>query len=87
MEQCVSRYNSLGLEVSLPQEVILCDVTMRDGEQTPGVAFTLTEKIELAKKLDAIGVPQIQVGIAGSSKNIHKEVETICQLGLASKTD
>ncbi len=87
MEQCVSRYNSLGLEVSLPQEVILCDVTMRDGEQTPGVAFTLTEKIELAKKLDAIGVPQIQVGIAGSSKNIHKEVETICQLGLASKTE
>lgn len=87
MEQCVSRYNSLGLEVSLPQEVILCDVTMRDGEQTPGVAFTLTEKIELAKKLDAIGVPQIQVGIAGSSKNIRKEVETICQLGLASKTE
>ncbi|MDH4264980.1 MAG: hypothetical protein OEW45_05020, partial [Deltaproteobacteria bacterium] len=87
MDQCLSPYNLLGLEIGLPSEVILCDVTMRDGEQTPGVAFTLAEKIELAKELEAIGVPQIQVGVPGSSKNARQEVEAICQLGLASKTE
>ncbi|MDH4267583.1 MAG: 2-isopropylmalate synthase [Deltaproteobacteria bacterium] len=87
MDQCLSPYNWLGIEIGLPPEVILCDVTMRDGEKTPGVAFTLAEKIELAKELEAIGVPQIQVGVPGSSKNARQEVEAICQLGLASKTE
>jgi isopropylmalate/homocitrate/citramalate synthase len=87
MDQCVSHYNSLGLEIGLPKEVVLCDVTLRDGEQTPGVAFTLAEKIELAKKLDAIGIPQIQVGVAGSGKNTRQEAEAICRLGLTSKIE
>ncbi len=87
MDQCVSPYNSLGLENSMPKEVILCDVTMRDGEQTPGVAFALAEKIDLAKKLESIGIPQIQVGVAGSGKNARKEAEAICRLGLASKIE
>lgn len=87
MDRCVSPYNSLGLKIGLPKEIVLCDVTMRDGEQTPGVAFTLEEKIELARELDAIGVPQIQVGVAGSGENARKEAEAICHLGLESKIE
>ncbi|RLG55571.1 MAG: hypothetical protein DRN88_05535, partial [Candidatus Hydrothermarchaeota archaeon] len=38
------------------------DTTLRDGEQTPGVVFTMEEKIEIARLLDEIGVQQIEAG-------------------------
>jgi methanogen homocitrate synthase len=39
-----------------PWNVEICDVTLRDGEQTPGVSFTCEEKMEIASLLDRIGV-------------------------------
>ncbi|MDO9539373.1 MAG: hypothetical protein Q7J09_05155, partial [Methanocalculus sp.] len=32
--------------------VEICDVTLRDGEQTPGVSFTSEEKCRIADLLD-----------------------------------
>jgi len=62
MDYCLSPYNELGRDTGWPSEVVLCDVTLREGEQTPGVAFSLEEKIELARRLDQAGCPRSRRG-------------------------
>jgi len=60
------------------------DVTLRDGEQTPGVAFNLEEKVMLAQELDALGVGAIEVGIPMVEKDF-KAIEVLRNCGLKAK--
>ena len=43
-----------------PLHIEICDVTLRDGEQTPGVSFSCQEKVEIATMLDSIGIEVIR---------------------------
>lgn len=59
------------------KDFYIVDTTLRDGEQTPGVAFLKNEKIEIAKILDKAGVDYIEAGIPVMGK---EEKETIAEI-------
>lgn len=69
-------------EMKLPEKVRIFDTTLRDGEQTPGVAITPDEKIRIAKRLDRLGVDVIEVGFPAASLGEQKAAREIKSLGL-----
>ena len=69
-------------EMNLPETVKIFDTTLRDGEQTPGVAMTVDEKIRIAKRLDEIGVNVIEAGFPASSSGEVEAAGEILKLGL-----
>ncbi len=53
------------------------DTTLRDGEQTPGVALNMAEKIEIAKQLERLGVDIIEAGFPITSDGDFEAVRRI----------
>ena len=77
-------------------KVRIFDTTLRDGEQTPGVSITPEQKVEIAIKLDELGIDAIEAGFPVVShgetvaiKNITKQglKAEICGLARAVKSD
>jgi len=62
------------------------DTTLRDGEQSPGVVFSVQEKIRIAALLDRAGVPEIEIGIPAMGEAEIQTIRTICELGFNFKT-
>jgi 2-isopropylmalate synthase len=56
------------------------DTTMRDGEQSPGAAMTLSEKVELAQWLDAMGVDVIEAGFPIASQGDFEAVSAVAKV-------
>ncbi len=71
---------------TLPKKVHIWDETLRDGEQTPGVALTIDEKIEIAKMLDEVGTAIVAVGFPAVSDAEKKAVKAIADEGLSKAT-
>ena len=63
----------------------IIDSTLRDGEQSPGVAFTRKEKIAVAHMLDCVGVDEIEAGTPAMGEEICETVREIVQLRLKSR--
>ncbi|HWA30812.1 MAG TPA: 2-isopropylmalate synthase [Rhizomicrobium sp.] len=61
------------------ERVKIFDTTLRDGEQSPGAAMTLEEKIEVAELLDEMGVDIIEAGFPISSQGDFDAVNTIAK--------
>lgn len=70
--------------------VVIFDTTLRDGEQSPGVALSVQEKIDIARQLARLKVDVIEAGFPMSSqgdfdavKRIAGEVRGVTVAGLA----
>ena len=51
----------------MSDRVVIFDTTLRDGEQTAGIAFNGDDKLEIAEQLAKLGVDVIEAGFAASS--------------------
>jgi isopropylmalate/homocitrate/citramalate synthase len=64
---------------------VIYDTTLRDGEQMVGVRFTLEQKVEIARRLAAIGVHQIEAGFPAVSDEERRAIKAIVKEGLGPK--
>lgn len=71
-------------DMNLADKIYIFDTTLRDGEQTPGVALTVDEKIQIAQKLSKLGVDKIEAGFPASSKGELESCKRIKALDLNS---
>ncbi|MBF0332214.1 MAG: 2-isopropylmalate synthase [Alphaproteobacteria bacterium] len=82
------------------RKILFNDITLRDGEQSPGVNFFPAEKLEIARQLAAMNIPIIEAGFAVSSRSdwdgvnlIARELGTlpnppvICSMARAERKD
>jgi 2-isopropylmalate synthase len=88
-------YN-LSKQVMKMEKIRIFDTTLRDGEQSPGAALTVQEKLEVAKQLEKLGVDVIEAGFAISSEGDFEAIKliaekikgiSICSLARAKKED
>jgi methanogen homocitrate synthase len=73
-------------QFNFSKEVFISDCTLREGEQQAGVVLSPDDKLKLAKGLDEIGIPQLEVGMPAVSQEEFENVKMIAKSGLNAKT-
>lgn len=77
-------------------KIIFFDTTLRDGEQTPGMHLGAARKLDIARRLEALGVDVIEAGFPAASaaeaaavESIAREIKgsSVCALARASRAD
>ena len=78
------------------EKVLIFDTTLRDGEQSPGAAMSISQKLEVARQLGVLGVDIIEAGFPVSSpaqfeatRLVAEQVEgpTVAALARANRVD
>src|SRR6202022_2825062 len=60
-------------------QLIIFDTTLRDGEQSPGAAMNIDQKLQIAQQLERLGVDVIEAGFPASSPGDFSAVSAIAE--------
>jgi 2-isopropylmalate synthase len=67
------------MNFTVSEKIRFFDTTLRDGEQTPGVRFSVEEKVAIARALEAAGIDTIEAGFPVSSPGDAAAVQAVAQ--------
>lgn len=81
----ISQFNQLALRDAKVSEISIFDTTLRDGEQTPGIALSLQDKARIAEALNELGVDVIEAGFPTISEGEREAVKAIVDMKLDSR--
>jgi 2-isopropylmalate synthase len=62
-----------------PRRIIIFDTTLRDGEQSPGIALAPEAKVEIATQLERLGVDVVEAGFPISSPGDFEGVRAVAR--------
>ena len=74
--------NSLNILGPSNKKIRIFDTTLRDGEQTPGVSVSSEQKLNIAIKLDELGIDAIEAGFPIVSHGEIKAIKSIVKQNL-----
>ena len=80
-----SPYNFANPSFLSMDEYVIHDSTLREGEQTPGVIFSIEEKLRIAEKLDEVGIQWIESGFPAAAEKQRKCIEALVKMDLDAK--
>jgi len=71
---------------AFPKDLVrFYDTTLRDGEQTVGVVFSPQQKVEIARKLDSLGISRIEAGFPRVSPEDGEAIRLMLQANLKAE--
>lgn len=72
-------------QTSTSHTIVIDDTTLRDGEQSAGVSFSIEEKQAIASQLAAMGIPELEIGIPSMGEEERESIQAVVDMNLDTR--